>query len=530
MPPDSQNPSAEQNNDESVSTINDPAWQEIDRLRAIVHKRTTAYVEQLSRSRNYLERHVGLLLAMLQSIGDGLIVVDQEGNHVLFNEAAASATGMQIAEMDVYKWAASGSVYFPDKVTPVPLEGLPIYKAMQGIPTEDTLFYRTVKKPDGQWFRVNATPIRDEAGNLHGAVAIFHDMSEIIEASERIQDLYNSAPCGYHSMDADDNVVEINDTELTWLGYSRDEIIGKLKFADLVTADFQNIYADCLGRLQECRPVREVAMQLTRKDGSIMPVLWNGTAVTDNSGNFFMTRSVIFDITDRTKLIQQRDNLAAIVTHDLKNHLFGESELLAILLEECAGQLTASQESSMRLLQTNSVKHLQLINSLMEIYRYEIGAETLRFEATDITPYIARCVDELMPTLKAGGLILESSLAKTLLPVSADVKALHHVFNNVIGNAIKYTPSGGCIKVASYNQDNQVIVTIADNGKGIPKNELDTLFQATLPRHESHKPVGSTGLGLYLCRKILESHGATINCTSDIATGTTFIIMLPGKK
>ncbi|MFB8791097.1 MAG: PAS domain S-box protein [Potamolinea sp.] len=119
------------------------------------------------------------------------------------------------------------------------------------------------------------------------------------KSAEEVLDLYNNAPCGYHSLDADGNFLTINDTELTWLGYTREEVIGKLKFTDLLTAESLSIFQEKFSQFKQQGWVHELDFQLLRKDGTILPVLLSATAIKDNDGNFIKSRSTVFDITDR---------------------------------------------------------------------------------------------------------------------------------------------------------------------------------------------------------------------------------------
>lgn len=119
--------------------------------------------------------------------------------------------------------------------------------------------------------------------------------------SDEISDLYNNAPCGYHSLDKDGIFARINDTELRWLGYPRDEIIGRKTFSELLTADSLKIFAKNFPVLKERGWVKDLEFEMIHKDGSIFPVLLSGTAIKDPDGNFVMSRSSVFDMTERKR-------------------------------------------------------------------------------------------------------------------------------------------------------------------------------------------------------------------------------------
>ncbi len=124
---------------------------------------------------------------------------------------------------------------------------------------------------------------------------------ELHASNETIQDLYNNAPCGYHSLDKDGFFVLINDTELQWLGYSRDEIVGKVTFRDLLTAASLKLFEENFAVFKERGWVSDLEFEVVRKDGTILPVLLNATAITDRDGNYVMSRSTMFDNTERKR-------------------------------------------------------------------------------------------------------------------------------------------------------------------------------------------------------------------------------------
>jgi PAS domain S-box-containing protein len=119
---------------------------------------------------------------------------------------------------------------------------------------------------------------------------------------KEIRDLYDNAPCGYHSLDANGLFLRINDTELAWLGYSRDEVVGKKTFRDLLTPESATKFDVMFPAFIECGKSKDIEYKMLRKDGSVLPVLLNSSAVVDASGNFRMSRSMLTDITTREQM------------------------------------------------------------------------------------------------------------------------------------------------------------------------------------------------------------------------------------
>ncbi len=116
------------------------------------------------------------------------------------------------------------------------------------------------------------------------------------------EDLYNSAPCGFHSLDKDGVFVRVNETELRWLGYARDELVGKKKIFDLLAPESIKSVKDAFIDFLHQGQLRDLEVHLLRKDGSILQVLVSATAIRDSEGKYLMSNSVLYDITERKRM------------------------------------------------------------------------------------------------------------------------------------------------------------------------------------------------------------------------------------
>ncbi len=133
------------------------------------------------------------------------------------------------------------------------------------------------------------------------ATELAHTASALGESARQTRELYDEAPCGYHSIDADGTLIAMNRTELRWLGYREDEVIGKMKLPDLLTADSRNQFQEQFSLLKQQGQVNDLEYDMIRKDGSVMPVLLNSTVVRDAAGNFSSSRTTLFDRTQRKR-------------------------------------------------------------------------------------------------------------------------------------------------------------------------------------------------------------------------------------
>jgi PAS domain S-box-containing protein len=160
------------------------------------------------------------------------------------------------------------------------------------------------------------------------------------KSAEEVLDLYNNAPCGYHSVDKDGVLVRMNDTELSWLGYTREEMIGNLNFADLLTPESLTIFQESFPKFKAQGVIRDLEFDMLRKDGTTLPVLLSATAITDSAGNYLMSRSTIYDITARKRAENEVRMLARLqsVVADLGERALGGAPL-SNMLDDAANQV-----------------------------------------------------------------------------------------------------------------------------------------------------------------------------------------------
>ena len=201
------------------------------------------------------------------------------------------------------------------------------------------------------WISINASVVRDKNGQIIHYQSFLTDITErkLLEEEKNIItsevfDLYENAPCGYHSLDKDGFFVRINATELSWLGYARDEIIGKKKFTDLLTAQSVETFKKNFPALTKHGYVNNLEFEMIRKDDTILPVILNATAVKDASGNYLMSRSTIFDITERKQTEEK------LRESEEKHRRLFETMALGVVYHAADGTIISANPAAERIL------------------------------------------------------------------------------------------------------------------------------------------------------------------------------------
>jgi len=229
------------------------------------------------------------------------------------------------------------------------------------------------------------------------------------------------------------------------------------------------------------------------------------------------------------KSVLLRDQVLGYVTHDLKNPLGAIVLVASHLLAQARdprGRLAAGEQAGAAERILAATVHMQrLIGDLLEVA--QIGAGGVSIHPRQVEP--AALIEDVRfayaPGLAAQSLRLEAHLHDELPPLRADPGRLRQVFENLLENAAKFTPAGGVITLAAARLDGSVLFSVADTGAGVPRDEIPRLFDRFWQARR--QGMGSTGLGLAICKGIVEAHGGAIWAESTLGRGSTFYFRVP---
>jgi signal transduction histidine kinase len=244
-------------------------------------------------------------------------------------------------------------------------------------------------------------------------------------------------------------------------------------------------------------------------------------------------------IDERDEIARQREDFVFRLTHDLRTPLVAAERMLELFEQGALGQLSPQMLEAITVMARSNTNLLSMVNTLLEVYRFEAGRKTLAFQPVNIGQLLKEVTSELIPLAAKKKLVInfDFSNKSTTTIVNGDRLELHRLFMNLIGNAIKFTDVGKVtIRLDCKSELNneqilenthkmeQIFVEIQDTGIGIALEEQSTLFERF--RQGSNKRSGS-GLGLYLSRRIVEAHNGTIFVNSELGKGSIFTICLP---
>jgi two-component system, sensor histidine kinase and response regulator len=233
----------------------------------------------------------------------------------------------------------------------------------------------------------------------------------------------------------------------------------------------------------------------------------------------------------REELLAQKEEFIARMTHDLQTPLVGANRMLDLLCDDVFGELPAQAKSNLKTIKRSNQDLLQMVRNLVESYTYDANAKQFNFILVDLTQLIAEVVSELTPIAVTKNLELTAKFLDRDRPdanfqIAGDRLELKRLMTNLIGNSLKFTDIGKIsIELTPCIPDlPTVTMAISDTGNGISANNLANLFERF--RRGNHKRSNS-GLGLYLCKQIVEAHGGIISVRSQVGEGSTFSVEFP---
>jgi two-component system sensor histidine kinase GlrK len=223
-----------------------------------------------------------------------------------------------------------------------------------------------------------------------------------------------------------------------------------------------------------------------------------------------------------------KSDFFSMMSHELRTPLTSIKEGTALLREKIAGPITAKQERLLNIITEETRRLIEMVNSLLDLSKMEAGMMLYRIEKSSLRPLIERSLMEIGPIVESKGIRIETDIADEVPQVKMDSERILQVLRNLFGNAVKFTPEGGKIRVSVKPVGGGAEVAVADTGPGIPSDRMSTIFEkfqqisSAGPHH-----VKGTGLGLAIAKHIVASHGGKIWVESEFGKGSSFMFVLP---
>jgi signal transduction histidine kinase len=225
------------------------------------------------------------------------------------------------------------------------------------------------------------------------------------------------------------------------------------------------------------------------------------------------------------ELDRMKDEFVSLVSHELRTPLTSIQGYVALLNEESG--LTSKQEHFLTVLDRNSQRLLDLVGDLLFLAKVDAGKFAIALEDVDLGSIVEESVESCRPIALSREIEIATSIA-SLPPLPGDRARLAQVLDNLISNALKFTPRGGRVEVTLATRDGQAVLEVTDNGIGVPSDEQSRLFDRFFRSSQAASgAIPGSGLGLAITKAIVESHGGKITLESEQNRGTTVRVELP---
>lgn len=413
------------------------------------------------------------------------------------------------------------------------------------------IFEREAINPQGEkrYVMVHYLPeIRH--GEVIGFFVVGVDVTNLKRSESKFKNLLELAPDPTIILN-DQGIIEMvnNQTKVQW-GYSKEDLVGS-SFKKFLPERFQPVldhfYEDYVKSPSIKTIGKKFDLWARKKDGSEFPfeaslgplqtegkVLFK-CVIRDNSERlqYAKEREILLQKESKARLqaeeaTSKRDEMLAIVSHDLRNPLgviVGNIDML--MKKRCGDEELLQRLGKMKL---SSKSMLNMINDLLDIYKIEEGKFDIKAEKEILNAgklvYDICAFQELLITEK--GLTLETDIESKLPDISVNINLIQRVFQNLIGNSLKFTPSGGTIKLTAKVTNSWVVFSVEDNGAGIENDLKPHIFDRFAQARETAH-LGA-GLGLSICKSIIEAYGGHIWLESEVGKGSRFFFSLPIYK
>lgn len=361
------------------------------------------------------------------------------------------------------------------------------------------------------------------------------------ESEDRLRLILETIPVGLAVSDKNGKILQVNKAAINLSGFSEKELIGK-SYLDFIGKEDKNTVKKIHEKAVESEANRDKECILRRKDGSKFHARLSGAPVKDQAGNMIGTLAMIEDITEHQRAEEEhqrvleyreldrlRTQLLSTVSHELRTPLAGIKGYTTLLIEYYDKLKKTQKWETLEAIDSSTDRLTDLIEHLLDMSRLDAGLLRLNMEIVKPSEVFLTAASEAK--LRAPKYRLKIKVDKRLPMVMADTRRLRQVVDNLLDNAIKYSSEGTEITFKAEVRGEEIQVSVSDQGKGISADSLHKIFERFYRIEERlEKDPGGLGLGLSLCKALIEAHGGKIWAESEEGKGSTFYFTIPIKK
>ena len=358
----------------------------------------------------------------------------------------------------------------------------------------------------------------------------------LFESEERQRLILETAGEAFVSMDEAGSITGWNAAAEQMFGWRREEAVGRQLVETIVPHSLREAHSRGLHTFLRTGegPVLNKTIELSalRRDGSEFPVELTISPLRVGEEHVF--NSFIRDITERQQAQREaerlKDEFFALVSHELRTPLTSIAGYLELVKDDVEGKLSEEEFNHLEVMERNTDRLLRLVGDILLVAQVQAGTFTVTKEPSDVATVVQHSIEAATPVAEAKGISLNLH-SEPVPPVEGDSDRLSQLLDNLISNALKFTPPGERIDVSSSSVDDHVIIEVANTGSYLSPEEQEQLFERFFRASEAvDQAIVGVGLGLAICKAIAEAHGGQILVRSEEGVATTFTVRLPASK
>ena len=501
------------------------------------------------------------LAAIVESSSDAITSASLDFHVTSWNAGAERLFGIAADEM----LGRPITALMPEDVRGEALE------LLQQVVEEDRVAQLETAREDGGLVHIAFTysPIHDSSGKVVGVSAIGQDVTERVRAEAAIREseskfraFVETTEEWVWAMDVGSLHTYSNPAVSRILGYQPEEVVGRAWYDFVVEADREELARATAEHTTRMEGWSGVVVRCLHRNGGVRYLESTATPELDAGGRLVGWRGTDRDVTgrvqaeaDRERLLaaeqearalaeaaqrdlarqnerlreldRLKDEFIALVSHELRTPLTSIRGYTELLLDGEAGDLSDDQRQFLGVVERNSHRLLHLVGDLLFLAQVEAGKLVLEVGALDLGAVASESVETARPQAEAKGVTL--TLATGPVPtIAGDRARIAQLLDNLVSNAVKFTPEGGRVDVRVRAHANQAVLEVRDSGIGIPAEEQEFLFERFFrTTTATEQAIQGTGLGLAISKAIVEAHSGRITVASEEGAGATFRVSLP---
>lgn len=379
---------------------------------------------------------------------------------------------------------------------------------------------------------------------LNVANEIDEERKKTVAEKDKINAILHSIGDGVFVIDKDLNVIIVNEVAASMAGYKTEEILGA-KYTErlnFVLEETGKVNREFIDKAFETKTIQKMSNHtvLINKDGSRIDVSNSAAPLLDSDSNVIGCVVVFRNVTKEREIDKAKTEFVSLASHQLRTPLSVINWYAEMLLDGDAGKINAEQRDFIEEIYKGNQRMVDLVNSLLNVSRLELGTFVVEPEPTDVVALAKSSAGELKPQIMEKKISFREHYTDNIPSLNTDPELLRMVFQNLLSNAVKYTPNEGEVAINADVIDvgkdfggkiigeKSISVSVSDTGYGITHSQQDKIFSKLFRADNVRKRnTEGTGLGLYIVKSIVDLSGGEIWFKSEEDKGTVFYFTLP---